>query len=149
LGMFRPFLDQQEWELADWLMTSSASQTKVDHFLKLDITRQCMGPSYKDNRTLLQNIDKLPQGPTWKCRTITVKGDFLDENSEPIEEELDIWYHDPVECVHELIGNPDFCDAMKYVPEHLFSDESEEEKIINEMWTAQWWWDTQVQALVF
>ncbi|KAF8509179.1 hypothetical protein JB92DRAFT_3089306 [Gautieria morchelliformis] len=97
-GMFGPFLDQQEWELADWLMTP---------------TRERMGPLYKDNRTLLQKIDKLPQGPTWKCRTIT------------------------------LIGNPDFHDAMKYVPERLFSDESEEEQIINEMWTAQWWWDTQ------
>ncbi|KAF8500633.1 hypothetical protein JB92DRAFT_3124375 [Gautieria morchelliformis] len=31
-GMFGRFLDQQEWELADWLMTSSASQTKVDRF---------------------------------------------------------------------------------------------------------------------
>ncbi|KAF8515663.1 hypothetical protein JB92DRAFT_3088385 [Gautieria morchelliformis] len=141
--MFGPFLDQQEWELADWLMTSGASQTKVDCFLHLDITRERMGPSYKDNQTLLQKIDKLPQGPTWKCRTITVKGDFLDENGDPMEEELDIWCRDPVECVHELIGNPDFCDAMKYVPERLFSDESEEEEIINEMWTAQWWWDMQ------
>ncbi|KAF8509397.1 hypothetical protein JB92DRAFT_2614089, partial [Gautieria morchelliformis] len=130
---FGPFLDQQEWELADWLMTSGASQTKVDRFLHLDITRERMGPSYKDNRTLLQKIDKLPQGPTWNCRTITVKGDFLDENGDPMEEELDIWCRDPVECVGELIGNPDFCNAMKYVPERLFSDESEEEEIINEM----------------
>ncbi|KAF8499406.1 hypothetical protein JB92DRAFT_3099295 [Gautieria morchelliformis] len=142
-GMFGTFLDQQEWELADWLMTSGASQTKVDRFLHLDITRERMGPSYKDNRTLLQKIEKLPQGPTWKCRTITVKGDFLDENGDPMEEELDIWCRDPVECVRELLGNPDFRDAMKYVPERLFSDESEEEEIINEMWTAQWWWDTQ------
>ncbi|KAF8519196.1 hypothetical protein JB92DRAFT_2566213, partial [Gautieria morchelliformis] len=130
-GMFGPFLDQQEWESADWLMTSDTSQTTVDCFLTLDIVGLLM--------------DKLPQGPTWKCRTITVKGDFLDENGKPIEEELDICCCDPVECVHELIGNLDFCDAMKYVPERLFSDESEQEEIINEMWTAQWWWDTQVR----
>ncbi|KAF8496995.1 hypothetical protein JB92DRAFT_3146711 [Gautieria morchelliformis] len=120
-----------------------ASQMKVDRFINMDITRECMGPSYKDNRTLLQKIDNLPQGPTWKCHTITVKGDFLDENGDPMEEELNIGCCVPVECVCKLIGNPDFGDAMKYVPERLFSDESEEEEIINEMWTAQWWWDTQ------
>ncbi|KAF8531730.1 hypothetical protein JB92DRAFT_3086534 [Gautieria morchelliformis] len=127
-GVFGPFLDQQEWELAD--------QTKIDRFLNLDITCQRTGLSFQDNRSVLQQIYKLPQGPPWKCHTITMKGDVLNENGKPIQEDIDIWCQDPVECVY-------FHDAMKYEPECMFSDESEEEQIINEMWTMQWWWDMQ------
>ncbi|KAF8459150.1 hypothetical protein JB92DRAFT_2779828, partial [Gautieria morchelliformis] len=137
----------QEWALAEWLMTSSTSQTKVDCFLNMLITRQCISPSYKDKRIILQKIDRL-QGPTCKCCTIMVKVDVVDEKGKPIEEDLDICCRNPVEYVHELIGNPDIWDAMKYGPECLFSDESEQEEIINEMWITQWWWDTQVRALV-
>jgi hypothetical protein len=32
-----PFKDEEEWDLARWLMTSSCSQTKMDDFLKLPI----------------------------------------------------------------------------------------------------------------
>jgi hypothetical protein len=34
-----PFKDEEEWDLARWLMTSSISQTKLDEFLKLPLVR--------------------------------------------------------------------------------------------------------------
>ncbi|KAI6038727.1 hypothetical protein EDC04DRAFT_2868259 [Pisolithus marmoratus] len=43
----------------------------------------------------------------------------------------------------ELIGNPAFCDAMAYVPEHAYADSQGTNHIYDEMWTADWWWDVQ------
>jgi len=49
-----------------------------------------------------------------------------------------------VECIRELVGNPMFQDAMKYAPEKLFEDKEGNNDVVNEMWTAEWWWKLQV-----
>ncbi|KAF8517451.1 hypothetical protein JB92DRAFT_3113473 [Gautieria morchelliformis] len=89
-------------------------------------------------RELLRKIDALPSGPEWTCHTFVVHGDQLDYNGEKCTEELDIWCHDPVACVDELLANTLFREHMKFAPEKLFTDDSKEDQIINEMWTAQW-----------
>ncbi|KAG1897043.1 uncharacterized protein F5891DRAFT_1130084 [Suillus fuscotomentosus] len=43
--------------------------------------------------------------------------------------DLELWRRDPVECIHELIGNPAFKDGKVH--------------IYNEMWTCDLWWDMQ------
>ncbi|KAF8497982.1 hypothetical protein JB92DRAFT_3125502 [Gautieria morchelliformis] len=125
LGTFGPFEDLAEWELAEWLIKSGASQSEIDKFLKLDITRTRTGPSYMDKRGLLKRLTPyhlLPPGNT---------------------EELFVWCRNPVDCVKELIGNPAFKEAMHYAPEKVFTDSSEADQVFNEMWTGEWWWDLQ------
>ena len=100
-------------------------------------------PSYAGKRELLQKINALPSGPEWTCHTFAIHGDQLDYNGEKSTEELDIWCHDLVACVNELLANPMFHEHMRFGPEKLFTDDSKEDQIINEMWTAQWWWDLQ------
>ncbi|OBZ73416.1 hypothetical protein A0H81_07111, partial [Grifola frondosa] len=90
-----PFACKEEWELANWLMSTVLSQNAIEDYLTLPI-------------------------------------------------EVELWKHDPIECVRELIGNPVFKDLMHYVPEKQYSDRDGEERIYDEMWTADWWWDTQV-----
>ncbi|KAF8504157.1 hypothetical protein JB92DRAFT_3084207 [Gautieria morchelliformis] len=51
---------------------------------------------------------------------------------------MDIWCHDPVACVSELLANPFFREHMQFAPDKLFINDSKEEQIINKMWTAQW-----------
>jgi hypothetical protein len=41
-----PFENEEEWDLARWLMTSSVSQTKLDEFLKLPIVRTINANEY-------------------------------------------------------------------------------------------------------
>ncbi|KAF8479963.1 hypothetical protein JB92DRAFT_3274629, partial [Gautieria morchelliformis] len=138
-----PFAYQADWELVTWLIDSSASQTEIDKFLKLNVTREQTHPSYAGKRDLLQKIDALPLGLGWTCHTFVIHGDQLDYNGEKCTKELDIWYRNPVACVSELLANPLFREHMQFSPEKLFTDDSKEEQIINEMWTAQWWWDLQ------
>ncbi|KAI6028087.1 hypothetical protein EDC04DRAFT_2869157 [Pisolithus marmoratus] len=71
-------------------------------------------------------------------------GDVHDDDGNAETEELELWFWDPVECVCELIGNLTFKDAMKYAPEHLYASQEGNNQVINEMWTADWWWDMQL-----
>ncbi|KAF8506129.1 hypothetical protein JB92DRAFT_2737015 [Gautieria morchelliformis] len=105
--------------------------------------------SFTDKRTLLNKVDALlTGGPEFLCETITVHGDVKDANGEYMTEELELFYRDPVECVCELMGNPAFRDSLHYVPERVFEDKKRTERIYNEMWMANWWWDLQASPMI-
>lgn len=74
-------------------------------------------------------------------------GDVLDKSGNPRSEELELWRRDPVECVRELIGNPALRDDMTYAPRKIFEDMEKEQRVWEEMYTADWWWDVQVCAI--
>ena len=95
---------------------------------------------------LLKKIDSLPtQGVDWTCEIVTSTGNQLNEDGEPMPpEKLELWRRDPVECVSELLGNPAFKDYLKYAPERVYEDAERNTRVYDEMWTADWWWDTQV-----
>ncbi|KAG2031754.1 hypothetical protein BDR03DRAFT_840265, partial [Suillus americanus] len=68
-----PFEDVEEWDLAQWLV-KNLGQTRTDEFLKLPI-----------------HVDKLPHGPGWTCKKVTVHGNCEDENSEMMQEDVELW----------------------------------------------------------
>ncbi|KAG1868181.1 hypothetical protein C8R48DRAFT_549442, partial [Suillus tomentosus] len=141
-----PFGNEEEWGLAEWLV-KSLGQTKTDEFLKLPIvslTQNRTKPSFHNNRSFLQKVDALPHGPAWNCKKVSIKGNRTDENGQLLHEDLELWTRDPVECIKELIGNPLFKEYMVYAPSRAYKDEAGTERIIDDMWTADWWWDKQV-----
>jgi hypothetical protein len=100
--------------------------------------------SFHNNYTFLKKNDRLPTGPEWTCEIVTVKGNVVDDNGACLEENVELWRRNPVECVKELIGNPLFKDYLSYIPEHAYIDNEGKERIYDEMWTADWWWNIQV-----
>lgn len=60
--------------------------------------------------------------------------------------ELELWMHNPVACVEELIGNPTFDGSIAYAPERVYADQEGWTYHYNEMWTGDWWWKTQVSG---
>ncbi|KAH9974860.1 hypothetical protein BJV74DRAFT_879658 [Russula compacta] len=127
-----PFEDEEEWELARWLI-KEVSQTATDKFLKLPITKNRTHPSYSSNYKFLKIIDSLPTGPEWTCKMIKVTGDLETEL-------LELWFQDPVECIKELIGNPLFQEHISYVPQQVFTDGSGTTRIYDKAWMGDWWW---------
>ena len=97
-------------------------------------------------------IDSLPPSYTWHCDVITVTGDEMEGGDDgsadpkPMTEEVELWRRDAMEVVRELLGNPDFDGSLMYAPERVFADEEGKEQIFDEMWTADWWWETQVRV---
>ena len=92
----------------------------------------------------MKKVDQLPIGPEWKCSIIDITGDRADEEGNMMQEQLELWHRDPIECVKELIGNPAFKDYISYVAEHVYVDDEGVIRIFDEMWTDDWWWNTQV-----
>ncbi|KAJ7889434.1 hypothetical protein B0H13DRAFT_2341561 [Mycena leptocephala] len=142
-----PFRDDDEWQLAKWLI-KHVGHTATEEFLKLPIINDRAKPSFGDKRDFFEKVDSLPGGVKWHCKVLDVKGDLPDLEKDPTgatmrREQTELWYRDPVECVAELMGNPVFRDAMRYAPERLYADKGETIKVVNEMWTASWWWEIQ------
>lgn len=93
----------------------------------------------------MQKIDALPPGPEWTCELLELEGDILDEGGAPQTETVELWRRNPVECVQELIGNPEFKQFMKYAPYRLFMNDDGTDQCWDEMATGSWWWDIQVR----
>ncbi|KIJ59637.1 hypothetical protein HYDPIDRAFT_100300 [Hydnomerulius pinastri MD-312] len=137
------FADEDDWELAKWL-AENVGQTQTDKFLKLPMIQNRAGPSYKNNRAFMKKIDSLPtKGPDFACDLIQVAGDQLGPNGEMMTTELELWRRNPVDCINELVGNPTFKDLMAYAPERAYEDAEGTKRIYDEMWTCDWWWETQ------
>ena len=73
-----------------------------------------------------------------------VTGNIQGEDGKALTENVELWLRNPLECIRELIGNPVFQAYLKYAPEKLFGKSDSSERIFGEMWTADWWWETQV-----
>ncbi|KAF8868528.1 hypothetical protein BD779DRAFT_1397671, partial [Infundibulicybe gibba] len=133
-----PFASQEEWGLAVWLM-KNVGQTSTDEFLKLpavsehSTTHDRMNLSFRDNWSFLKRVDALPTGPDWECEIVTVPGDQCREDGEIVGEEMELWYHNPVECIKELLGNPAFKDSISYVPERVYTSSDSNDRIYDEM----------------
>ncbi|KAI6027784.1 hypothetical protein BKA83DRAFT_4462512 [Pisolithus microcarpus] len=138
-GTYSPFEDRDEWELVQWLI-NNVNQWATDEFLKLQVTRSHIGPSYRSNYTFMKIVDQLPTSPEWKYELVHTHGDVKDigndqggnEDHTVTGEEMELWVHNLVTCIRELIGNPAFHGNIAYAPEKY-----------DEMWTGDWWWEMQ------
>ncbi|KAG2118402.1 Zn-finger domain-containing protein [Suillus clintonianus] len=137
-----PFCDEEEWGLAEWLV-KSLGQTRTDEFLKLPITQNRTQPSFHNNRSFMQKVDSLPHGPAWSCEKVSIEGNRTDEAGQLLREDVELWMRDPVECVKDLIGNPLFKNHMVYAPTRAYKDREGLHRVIDDMWTADWWSDKQ------
>jgi len=75
-----------------------------------------------------------------------VDGDIVDEGGMAQGETVELWRRNPVECVQELIGNPEFKQYLKYTPYCLYMSDNGTDQCWDEMATGSWWWDIQVRC---
>jgi hypothetical protein len=61
-----------------------------------------------------------------------------------MEEKMELWYRNPMECIEELLGNPALKGAVAFEPVKMYTDKEGKERVFNEMWTGEWWWKMQV-----
>jgi hypothetical protein len=90
----------------------------------------------------------MPSGPAWGCKKVSVTGNHADEDGNIMTEEVEVWHRDVVDCVCELLGNPLFKEYMAYTPVHTFKDKAGLHRLIDDMWTVDWWWETQVSTYI-
>ena len=116
----------------------NVSQKQTDAFLKLPIVSFFLPdlsiylinsqalkhtkPTYGSNWIFLKKIDEmLTQTTKWTCDIITLHGNQLTDEGELVpSERLELWRHDPVECMKELMGNLIFENSLEYTPQKHF-----------------------------
>ncbi|KAI6037444.1 hypothetical protein BKA83DRAFT_4041451 [Pisolithus microcarpus] len=76
-SMWAPFCDEEEWELAGFLM-KNIGQNKMDEFLKLSMS-------------FLKKVDRLHMGPAWTCKTISVVSNVVSKDSALRHKQLELW----------------------------------------------------------
>jgi hypothetical protein len=108
-----------------------------------------MKTSFRSKYTLMKAVDQLPRGTEWKLKRITVEGNVVSNGGQRESEELELWLRDPVDCIRELMGNPEFEDVVAYAPERVFADDEGKTRRFDETWTGDWWWEMQVSLCVY
>lgn len=73
----------------------------------------------------------------WTTRTLSFK--------DRPEDTFTIRYRDPIEAIKSLWADPGLADDFTYAPQKVYSDDSKEKRIYNEMWTGKWWHVLQVR----
>jgi len=95
----------------------------------------------------MKAIDHLPRSTEWSLRMVDVEGDIMGADGKLLMEEVELWLRNPLDCICELMANPNFADAILYEPQRVFDDEAGRERRFDEMWTGDWWWEVQVSQL--
>ncbi|KAI0070500.1 hypothetical protein K474DRAFT_1608585 [Panus rudis PR-1116 ss-1] len=136
-----PFEDKAEWDLAYW-MGRNLGHNQIEEFLKLRKIQTC-DLSVASSYGFFQKVDSLPDSQRWIYDDVTVVGDRPGEDKMLMTERLELWRRDPVECIRELIGNPEFREVMAYSPQKVFTDMGRKVRMYDEMWMGHWWWEMQ------
>ncbi|GJJ10135.1 hypothetical protein Clacol_004361 [Clathrus columnatus] len=133
------FASREEWELAQWVMKSGISQGHIDEFLALPIKIQNhLNLSFHNKYSFFNKIDQLPTNNIldFACEIIAITGNILDDNQQFRTITVEFWTRNALDVVREIIGNPALKYHLKYGPVQLFTDETHNEQLFNEMNTG-------------
>ena len=78
------------------------------------------------------------------CTPMKVVGDIINSKGEAAVQYAELWHRDPIECIKELIGNPNFDGYIDYAPTRRYRNVNRSNREYSEMSTATWWWKIQV-----
>ncbi|KAH9914551.1 uncharacterized protein B0H18DRAFT_1125480 [Fomitopsis serialis] len=130
-AVWAPFESEMDWQITKWFVKEGIGQGAVDRFLRIPEVQERLGLTYHNNRALLQKVDSIPERLSWKECWLTFK-------DRPGEHHL-VQYHDIIEAIKALLGNPAHANQIVYRPSHIFSNSARTNRIYTEMWTGQWW----------
>ena len=83
-------------------------------------------------------MELLPNVPDWKVKKISI-------TSYLTREPMFLFYHDSLDCVEYLLGNPLFSDCMDFCPVRFYQDVEQTIRIYTEWLSADAAWETQVR----
>ena len=95
---------------------------------------------FASSNDLLGQIDQIKLGHVpWHSFTAAYSGKQPSGPDTPLwmKETYDVWFHDPREIVHGILGNPDFSGGMDYTPYHDFVDGKRRQ---SEFMSGDWAW---------
>ncbi|KAH9066073.1 hypothetical protein EDB83DRAFT_2506343 [Lactarius deliciosus] len=132
---YYPFQSHEEWGLARFLARSSLSQSEIDEFLKLEWVK-LQKPTFTSAHALQSLIESLPDPPRWYCEEMIIEGYK--------SEKITFYWHDALDVIEYIFGNPIFAPYMQYDPQRVWMDISKAERVYSEYMTGDFAWQSQV-----
>ena len=155
-NLYYPFADRPEWEMAEFLLTSSLSMTAIDHFLSLLLV-DCaslqmldpLGLTYVQIKRLWLSLNMalrlhglaeiLPKTPPWKCQ-------HVDTSPHKTKTIVRLFYRDTVDCLQTLLHNPWFTNSLDLCPYHIFTTAQRLIQLYGEWMSGDTAWNIQVST---
>jgi len=94
--------------------------------------------NFESSKKLRGLIEMLPDGGAqWMSTTITPKYGVT-------KHQVDLLYRDPISVVQQLLRTPALQEMLTFMPKKVW-DSQRVSRQYSEMWTGDYWWDTQVR----
>lgn len=128
-----PFQSAMDFRLANWFIETQTSKTKINNYFNSGLSGS-LQPSFRSSHMLRKIVDSMDESlgkdswTTGRVELATGPTRFL--------------YRNPVEVIGYLFRQQAFARHMVYAPQKVYN--SEGERVISDMHTADWWWETQV-----
>ena len=87
-------------------------------------------------------MEMLPKVPDWKSKEVTLRG-------HPINEPMYLFYHNTLNCIEYIFGNPLFADHMDFCPAHLYQDAEWTIHVYGKWMASNVAWDMQVCSISY
>ncbi|KAF5316434.1 hypothetical protein D9619_006912 [Psilocybe cf. subviscida] len=131
-NVYTPFSSELDWKVAEWAVKDRVGNNSFDRLLDIPGVVEKLGLSYKNIQNLHGVVDSFSErAGDWKTQTLS-----FDDRP---DETFTIRYRCPVEAIKSLWADPNNQEHLVFAPKKVYSDETKENRIYNEMWTGQWW----------
>ncbi|KAF8132935.1 hypothetical protein EV363DRAFT_1449123 [Boletus edulis] len=138
LNLYYPFSTLQDWQMANFLLTSQLSMRAINDFLSLELIKT-LPLSFKSAKELRSCVEMLPSGPPWKFQIIPT--------THPTNNPVHLYHHDSLECVEALFNHPLFAREMDLSPYRLFTTAERIVQLYMEWMSGDVAWEMQLQSI--
>lgn len=130
---WQPFKTELDFKLAQCFVETQTPKSRVNSYFNYDLCSETTGSFMSGYilRKLINSMQETLGSSSWTAE----EADF-GHGAVPY------YYHNPVEVVAYLLRQRSFTGHMAYAPVKQYNADGEQ--IYSEMWTAYWWWETQV-----
>ena len=149
-----PFHNRLRFEIADILFRrAQMSGSHIDEILQLwtalllEVDPNASGP-FRNHRDLYETIDRsaLVDNP-WISFSLSYGGQLPEMGPIPtwMTTSTKVWYRDPRQLIHNIVGSPDFRDEIDYVPYHEYVGHRNNHQF-HDFFSGDWAWKQAVST---
>ena len=140
---YYPFQSPTDFAAAQWFLSARCTKGDIERFFG----DRRLGPihkllSFTSHDELMTKIHDIPYGikdDTWNIAEVEVEQETI--GSPPSR--YQIQYRNIIKVIEFLLGHGPFAHHLSFAPVRQFSGTGNDNRIYDEMHTADWWWRTQ------
>ncbi|KAF5379796.1 hypothetical protein D9615_005664 [Tricholomella constricta] len=138
---FTPFTSRAAFKLSQLLYTRSGmSQGALDELFQCWAAITGQDPPFASAEDMNETIDSIELGGVrWSSFTVQYSGDLGEGEPVPWKAKAyPVYFRDPLEVLHEQLGNPDFVDEMDHAPKKVFDKDGT--RRYQNLMSSDWAW---------